>query len=1230
MNVQLVTNVAGNQEYIELFGTETLSLDVSFAEIQDITKKNSAYTKEFDVPGTNQNNYIFNYFFDFNQVPLDWTPSKKFEAWILYNGYIIISGYIRLNYVTIDKEEKTYNITFYNGVGDVAANIGDKFMNQLDLSHLSHPMSSSVYLDSTLDPNLFNLTGVTNYSYENGKTYWGLFNIGYNYLSNFSALTQFYQAFTTSSVSINGGTKTVTFPSPPPFKAGDTIRLTYDTNNWIQGVVQSNNLTTGVLVFVANLGLGTGTYTFWNSSLILPENIAVTDPYSTPLLEFNGPIPNYFSFSGTPVRNFYFKPSIQVKELYEQIFLQAGYEIESNFFDTSYFEKYYLPLKFLDETIYTKGSQQPCFNFSGSCVGSPCDTTTYIDPYYYANTLTAATCNNIPFTATTTGFTIPASYEGSYIFQVITNYNLESDDFNGATFGGALVVNGNPQFFLNASQSPGDGINNYTDTALIPLNISGDTTISLAYDPSFNSYLNSYSFSIYFAPRVIIGNFDYAAEFPDNDFKQIDFITSINKYFNLVVVPHPTKQNTLIVEPVIDYIGKGEILDWTDKIDWNSPITVQPTTSYLNGTLNFNFKLDKDQINQQFNIAANRIFGTYEFQLSQDYKDNVINFDTIFGSPTDVSINNSNQPSMTLSSMAALKTEEINGSPIQKFNPYKIIPRIIFRGPVLPNDNWSVPSTGGTETWWAESYEIDRWQSTNRFNTYPFSYTGFSHYINFNAANTYNSTEDVFPTQQDMYDIYYYDYISDIVSPENKLIRAKIYLTPWEIGNLRFDEKIIVKNNYYRVNKISNYNLTEPSLCDIELIKLTKNYTPHPVKYFRLVSCDPMMENLYTNTDLNYNLYAYVGKYVKVYNDNGSYVDCFEVQDHVPTPNVDYLHYFIGSGYTSSGVGVYDNCNCTGRTSFDIIQQEYPQPTNPPVVTPSVTPTNTPTSTIVTTNTPTPTPTLTSTPTVTLTSTPTATLTSTPTATETSTPTPTPTVTPTSSVPAFSPSSVPDMIGWWKSDAGVSTTGANEVTTWADQVSVIGNLTLNNGLRATYYSSGFGTNSTPYIRSNATNCRYNSANNWDASANTMFIIGQIDSVPGGAYAGYMEGGAYPSGFIMLDIDGGATLGMSVGMTSSLATSITPSISTPFCIRNRWSGTTSNLLRLNNGSEVNTFSALSSPRPSPASPLSLFNRSNAVLGTDWKVAEIMIYNRVLNSTELADLNTYITNKYGITL
>jgi len=128
----------------------------------------------------------------------------------------------------------------------------------------------------------------------------------------------------------------------------------------------------------------------------------------------------------------------------------------------------------------------------------------------------------------------------------------------------------------------------------------------------------------------------------------------------------------------------------------------------------------------------------------------------------------------------------------------------------------------------------------------------------------------------------------------------------------------------------------------------------------------------------------------------------------------------------------------------------------------------------------------------------------------------------------------------------------------------------------------------------------------------------------------MEGGAYPTGFIMLDTDSTAGVGLNAGMTSGLGTTITPTLNTPFCIRNMWSGSTSNLLKLNNGAEVNTGSALSSPRPSPAAPLTIFNRSNATLGTDWSIAEIMIYDRVLNSTELTNLNNYISNKYGITL
>jgi hypothetical protein len=976
MNLQISCIVNGNTEYIELFGNEAFTMDISFAEIQDITKKNSSYSKDLNVPGSKNNNYIFNYFFDFNQVPLDFIPNKKFEASVLYNGYVIMQGYIRLNNVVINGIEKTYNITFYNGVGDVASNIGDKFMAQLDLTHLEHPFTSDVYLQSTLDPNLFPLTGTTNYSYQNGKTFWGLINIGYNYINSLSSITQYYTTTSTTSVNINSGQKSIITAAAKPFIIGDTIRLTNpSTGYWIQGIVNSVVGTT--IVFQPNLGLGTGTFSVWNVSIELAEGATINDPTTTPLLEFQTQnVPNYMSFSGTPIRQYYFKPSIQIKELYEQIFKQAGYEIESKFFNTSYFEKYYLPLKFLDETIYTKGSVQPCFSYSGGELD--------FNINEIVNPSNIITCNNIPFPFSTSGFTIPAGFEGQYTVLVNAKTTAFLDDGDISSLIVNVIINGvSTQIISEFQQAPSFitiGDVDFDVTAPFSFTTTGETEVQLQINIGGQAFLETFTFEITSAPRVIVGNFNYANEFPDNNFKQIDFITSINKMFNFVCVPHITKPKTLVVEPIIDYIGKGKILDWSEKIDFDSPITVSPTSNYLNGTILYNYNLDQDYANQQFNIANNRIFGTYELQLNQDYKDNKINFSTIFGSPIDLTLNNSNLPAITISSLAAIKTQEAKAVSIQQFNPYKILPRIIFRGVVLANENWSQISTGDTtQYWWAETNRIDRWQETNRFTTYPFSYTGFSHYTNWNSNDYFDAIEYKFPNQQDMYDIYYYDYISDIISSENKVISAKIYLTPYEIANLEFNEKIIVKNSYFRVNKITGYNLTEPSLCNIELIKLTKNYTSHPVQYYDLISCTGGT-NYHTTSDLNYNMYAYVGNYVNIFTGQTTgytSIGCFQVQLGEPTFGIDYEHVFIGSGYTSEGVNVYNNCGCTGRTQMILVQQEYPQPTSAVVITqtptPSPTETPPPTPSATQSATPTPTPTTTGTPTPTPSGTPEAT-----------------------------------------------------------------------------------------------------------------------------------------------------------------------------------------------------------------------------------------------------------------
>lgn len=921
MSLQIRAFVQGEPKFLDLYKDEPVLLSLSFAEVQDITKKNSAFSKGFSVPGSQRNNEIFNFFYDLNSVPVTFDPNNKFDAQLLWDGYEILQGHIRLNGVSISNDEIIYQVTFYNQVGDLAANIGDKYLRNLNLSGLSHPYSENVILESIVDPTLWNLTGATNYSYQNGKTFWGLYNIGYEYVS------------------------------------GTTI------NDQVSPFIQFTPITTG----------------------------ATQNSYY--------PISGNFDFSGTPVRDYYYKPTLQVKTLYEKICEEAGYEIQSDFFNTDYFKKFYVPLKFLDETIYAKNAIIACLKYGPQDFNL---TSVLNDVYTVPNSGTS--CNSLGFPLTNSTFTVDEQYAGVYQFRFTWNMVGNCDYFSFNI----------PTVFLSID----DGTTrtqiygtNWCDSQIQTVsveqafNFTGTSTVSFVFQGEF-AQISGFTAQIINAPRFIPTGttINYAEEFPDNDYTQLDFLTSVNKYFNLVVVPNPDKPRSLIVEPIIDYIGKGRTLDWTTKVDFNQIQSLYPTTSLINGTLEYEFKLDQDYANQDFNSRANRIFGTDKFKLNLQYKDEVTKFTYLFSSPIDITVQNSYIPLITVESMSKLKTVERDGQSLQTFVPFKILPKLIFRGLTVPNDSWgfvggtgtttgssvcksgitftlsssapvyyddcfgiqqvfygstgsntingcgdpsslrvpliifpyptlTITSSGTTcgtviqdpiyQTYWMNDNQLDRFPNLNRFTTYPFNYNGFSHYINFRGEDKTNITPAEFSfVAEDLYDIYYKPYVDDLINEENKIYSCKIYLYPQEIQQLRWNEKILINNTYFRINRITNYNMTEPSICDVELVKLTKEYEGHRVLYYDLVPCNTGSTELHSSSDYMYNLYAYAGNYVKLFDDNNNYLGCYNVTIGTYNSGYTYQHYYINSGFTFNNVGVYPDCGCTGRTPFDLVQEE--------------------------------------------------------------------------------------------------------------------------------------------------------------------------------------------------------------------------------------------------------------------------------------------------------------------
>ena len=1230
--------VSGVHKYLDLFDDEDILMSFSVGEIQDITSKNSGYSKSFTLPGTKNNNDIFNYYYDVNSVPLDFDPNDKFDAIISWDGYEILVGNIRLDGVSIEGEDFTYQATFYNQVGNLSANIGDKFLRQTDLSHLSHPFTEQVILQSNVDYNLFPITGATNYSYQNGKTMWGLYNIGYSYSGN----SPFIQPEIT-----------------PLVEFSDLSGLTYTPNF------------------------------------------------------------GYFDFSGTPVNDYYFKPTLQIKELYSSIVRDAGYEIQSNFFDTSYFERYYLPLKFLDETVYSRNAIIPCYTYENlGFFFSTTPQSASTDPS------SGVVCNTLNLSATTEFINIPPFFAGEYTFKF--SYTAQRNLFSGCSF---TIVNTGPgdlnYLYVNSSGNEiigfipsvdiglpytelgsflgitsGNGTvtnetssdvslfyNDYSSTQVLREdglcnNQTSTTQVEFTKDFTFtgnsdiqfyffgtNATISNFKFEIFTGPRFLVSGqtFDYALEFPDNDYKQIDFITSINRYFNLVVVPSPDKPNTLIIEPIVDYFGKGELLDWTTKVDYNQLQSLSPTTSLINGTLEFNFQLDQDYANQDFKTASNKVFGTDKINLNIPYKNSSTNFSYIFSSPIDITINSATSNYLTLSSFSKIKNTDVTGTTLQQFQPFKILPRVVFRGLTLPSLNYGFIGTGATQlqTWYMRSfgttYPQTRFTNVNRFTTYPFNYSGFSHYINFRGEDltTIQPREFEF-VAEDLYDIYYKDYIDDLISPENKIYKVKIYLTPNEVKSLLYDEKILIKNSLFRINKIDNFNLLEPSICDLELVKLTKTYDEHRVLYYDLIPCVGGATR-YSNSDLNYNLYAYIGNYVTLYDDNVNALGCHQVVQGYYNSSNNYQHYYISSGFTSNFVNAYSDCNCTGFTAFDVVQDGS---VVPPV--PSATPTPTPTSTQVpsptptTTQTPTPTTTQTQTPTNTETPTQTPTNTETPTQTPTNTETPTqtptntvsPTVSPTNTntptpTTTQTPSSTPviptfnNLWDWWISDTGVSTNTSLGITGWTG---INGNILTpqNVGTNlAQYVSSEVLFNNEPAVFINTAttiNAGYKVATSSSNSSKTILMVGYVIDV------NQVAGNQSP----IIGIGSGNTPRMTLFGKSSNQFDVFTNACGEIYTGSTWlSGYSFSRISYNRTSggasfyysSANTFNTAIAIGSSSCPPSNQnFTAGNLEIGIynvggyqrtpKMKIVEFLLIDGIPTSTELSNYSTYLNLKYNI--
>ena len=138
--LRVQTNVPGsisgatNYTFLDLYSDIPIKINKSFAELQDIAKKNSDYTVGLSLPGSKKNNRFFENFFNVDAQSLYFNATKRQLVDVLLGDEPLFRGYLRLNKVSVLNSKIEYDVTLYSTVGNLFGDIGNNLLADLNFS----------------------------------------------------------------------------------------------------------------------------------------------------------------------------------------------------------------------------------------------------------------------------------------------------------------------------------------------------------------------------------------------------------------------------------------------------------------------------------------------------------------------------------------------------------------------------------------------------------------------------------------------------------------------------------------------------------------------------------------------------------------------------------------------------------------------------------------------------------------------------------------------------------------------------------------------------------------------------------------------------------------------------------------------------------------------------------------------------------------------------------------
>ena len=572
-----------------------------------------------------------------------------------------------------------------------------------------------------------------------------------------------------------------------------------------------------------------------------------------PRVQLNGINANDINLKGTfdsaysGLQPSQFLPAIRVRELFDVIFDQAGFSYTSSLINGSDFDDLYVLPKAQDAngpvpSGATDVNTMDAYVSSSSATISGSTTSTGIVPF---NGERSDAGNN--FDTGTYKYTTPTF--GNYNVSIACFFSGPNTINRSATLKLSLTNGIKTYAESEVTYDAADALNPIFKTQTLSFNgfIQGGQPLRVEYEITAGAGSGDYnltfvggllgayqnSFEINTAPFTLHGSTINMADQFDPKTKSIDLVRGILSQFNAVIVPLPDNPRVLEIENFTTFINNGRDVDWTDKIDNAQKISIKNPVVEQPREIKIKNVDDEDRFSKlSIDDEPNFQYGTIRILNQSNLTTGETEIETdsiapvVLGSLTQSgSVDSDGNPTYNLDGGQFVIPH------LYKFDnnaqtAYKFKPRLGYKIPNL------TPLGAANGVFYVQT------GSLTTFNTGVRYYATLSNLSTLPATSTTkdlhfdNGYPDLAPLSLGInngitaYTDYYSDYVESLYWDEGRKIVASIYFTPEEYRDIRLNDNIIVKNQKYRINKISGYNLQDPDVVEVELIKLFTGYSP--------------------------------------------------------------------------------------------------------------------------------------------------------------------------------------------------------------------------------------------------------------------------------------------------------------------------------------------------------------------------------------------------------------------